>query len=275
MTRPVYIFLMLFISASSSAQNIQYLELVKAESRLQNLFAELYSGSTSPADSLLNLIHEIMPEALSAEGAMQFPWKKLNQIGVITSDDKRIRIFTWHVVDDPDHYRYFGYIQVGLKKGRVKVYQLVDNLKAQRGLTRVDQTTGDWYGKLYYRIVTRKYKRKQFYTLLGMDFNNTLSMIKTVEALEIQRNRPEFARELFFTGKDNVDRVIFEYSSQVAMTVNYDPELDMITFDHLVPLHPVYIGNYEFYGPDGSFDGLEFVTGTWVYREDLDARNQN
>jgi hypothetical protein len=57
------------------------------------------------------------------------------------------------------------------------------------------------------------------------------------------------------------------------MTARYDSVLKMIAFDHLVPFHPVYSGNYEFYGPDGSFDGLEFVDGLWMLREDLDARN--
>jgi hypothetical protein len=275
MIRIISILLLLLCSTLARAQSPKYLELVKAESRLHNLFTELYSDSLSGTDSILELIHEIMPEALSAEGAMDYPWSKFDQIGVITSADKRIRVFTWHVADDADHYRYFGYIQVGLKKSRVRVFELVDNLKPQRELTKVEQTTGDWYGKLYYKIVTRKYKRKQMYTLLGMDFNNSRSVIKSVEAMVIQRNRPEFAKELFFNGRDNVDRVVFEYSTQVSMTVNYDPELDMITFDHLVPFHPIYEGNYEFYGPDGSFDGLEFTTGTWVLREDLDARNQN
>ena len=47
----------------------------------------------------------------------------------------------------------------------------------------------------------------------------------------------------------------------------------MITYDHLEPLHPIYRNNFEFYGPDGSIDGLEFKEGTWVYQKDIDARN--
>jgi hypothetical protein len=49
--------------------------------------------------------------------------------------------------------------------------------------------------------------------------------------------------------------------------------MDMITFDHLVPFHPIYENNYEFYGPDGSFEGLQFEDGTWIQRTDIDARN--
>jgi hypothetical protein len=57
------------------------------------------------------------------------------------------------------------------------------------------------------------------------------------------------------------------------MTVRYDESIGMITFDHLAPLHPIYRNNYEFYGPDGSFDGFEFTDGVWIYQKDIDARN--
>jgi len=70
-----------------------------------------------------------------------------------------------------------------------------------------------------------------------------------------------------------VDRMVFEYSSQVSMSVRYDPGLKLITCDHLEPLHPIYRNNFEFYGPDGSFDGLEFHNGAWYFQIDIDARN--
>ncbi|MEA3462917.1 MAG: hypothetical protein U9R49_13605, partial [Bacteroidota bacterium] len=117
------------------------------------------------------------------------------------------------------------------------------------------------------------YKRKTYYTLLGMDFNNSRSTIKSVEVMTIQRNDLHFIRSLFFNGSDKVDRLVLEYSSQVAISVRYDPGTDMITFDHLVPFHPIYEKNFEFYGPDGSIDGLEFLEGRWHYRDDIDARN--
>jgi hypothetical protein len=138
---------------------------------------------------------------------------------------------------------------------------------------KLNQSTEDWYGKLYYQIVTTRYKRKDYYTLLGMDFNDSRSTIKSVEVLTIQRNQPVFARDMFFNGRDKVDRVVLEYTDRVSISVRYDPGMEMITYDHLAPLHAVYVNNYEFYAPDGSYDGLEFEGGVWNYRKDIDARN--
>jgi hypothetical protein len=256
------------------AQEPEYPDLVKAENRLQSLFNGLYGDTLQDPEPILDTIAIVMPEVLSKDGAMEYPWKGLDRIGVITSDDGRIRIFTWHVTEDPDNYCYYGYIQVAQRKGRIDVVKLVDNQQNQRNLQKLDQSVDDWYGKLYYRIITNRYRRKTYYTLLGMDFNDSRSIFKTIEVLVINRNNPQFEKELFFNGKERMDRLVLEYSTQVAMSLRYDPDMKMITFDHLVPFHPIYNGNYEFYGPDGSFDGLEFASGIWILREDIDARNQ-
>lgn len=273
MTRFATVFFLLISPLVLLAQEPDYLEFVKAETRLEALFNELYSDSLSDIEPYLDTIRQEMTMALGMEGSMDFPWNRLNKIGIVTSEDQKIRIFTWHVADDADNYRYFGFIQMGLKKGKSKLYELKDNGKPQRGLMKLDQSQEDWYGKLYYQVLTNHHKRKTYYTVLGMDFNNSRSIIKSVEVMTIQRNDLHFIRSLFFNGRDFVDRLVLEYSSTVAISVRYDPGTDMITFDHLVPFHPIYENNFEFYGPDGSIDGLEFSEGRWHYRDDIDARN--
>ena len=273
MTRFTIFFCTLLIPLVLWAQEPEYLEFVKSETRLRQLFSRLYTDSLSDVDVVLDSIRIEMTEALSMQGSMDFPWMRLDKIGIITSEDNRLRIFTWHIMDDFDHYRYFGFIQVGLKKGKSRLYELKDNNKLQRGVMKLDQSREDWYGKLYYQVLTNQYKRKTYYTLLGMDFNSSRSTIKSVEVMALQRNAPHFERSLFFNGRDKVDRLVLEYSSQVAISVRYDQGTDMITFDHLVPFHPIYENNFEFYGPDGSIDGLEFSGGIWNYQDDIDARN--
>ncbi len=273
MTRTSIIFLLIFGCAGLRAQDPEYLEFVKVEARLQAMFSQLYSDTLSDSDSLLLQIREEMSNALAMEGSMEFPWSRLNRIGVVTSDDKRLRIFSWHVMDDYDHYRYFGFIQVGLKKGKVRLHELMDNGKPQRGLMKLKQSDTDWYGKLYYSVVTSKHKRKSYYTLMGMDFNDSRSTIKSVEVISLHRHQPRFTESMFYNGRDFIDRLVLEYADQVTMSVRYDHPSGMITYDHLVPFHPIYKNNFEFYGPDGSYDGLEFSDGLWNYREDIDIRN--
>lgn len=95
MIKSAFIGLCFFIIFAAFAQEPNYLDLVKSESLLEDLFAQLYADSLSDRDQVLSSILEIMPEALSAEGAMDYPWKGLTRIGVVSSDDQMVRIFTW------------------------------------------------------------------------------------------------------------------------------------------------------------------------------------
>jgi len=56
------------------------------------------------------------------------------------------------------------------------------------------------------------------------------------------------------------------------MTLKYDEGKEMIIYDHLSPSEPKYEGQYEFYGPDFSYDGLKYENGIWNTYFDLDPR---
>ena len=90
----------------------------------------------------------------------------------------------------------------------------------------------------------------------------------------IDRGRPVFLEDQFLIEGNMEDRLVLEYSADLAATVRYNEAMDMIVYDHLAPLHPIYSGNYQFYGPDGSYDGLKFTKGIWVLQEDIDVRNE-
>ncbi|MBN1131826.1 MAG: hypothetical protein JXR52_02030 [Bacteroidales bacterium] len=272
--RGIFLMIMLGWLQVMPAQKIGPEALPEREAELKALFDRLYSeGGDSIKTKLARRIVEKFGEALSEEASFDYPWNSLDKIGKISSDDRQIRIFTWHLPLSREEVNYYGFIQIRLKRDRIRLFRLQDDPSAGQNSEIIDQSVDKWHGKLYYSIVEKHYEKETCYTLLGMDFNNPLSTIKTVEALAIRRNKPVFLKNMFLDGPDRKNRMVLEYSSQVAISMRYNEQLGLIVFDHLTPLHPVYTGNYEFYGPDGSFDGLEFVNGTWILREDVDARN--
>ena len=74
--------------------------------------------------------------------------------------------------------------------------------------------------------------------------------------------------------KKRKKRLFFEYSDKVYMQLNYDKSKEMIVFDHLSPSQEKFKGNYQYYGPDFSIDGLFFKKGKWILKEDLDIRRK-
>jgi hypothetical protein len=68
---------------------------------------------------------------------------------------------------------------------------------------------------------------------------------------------------------------VFEYSSEVSMSLKYIEKRKQIVYSHLAPKDEgeILIGQYQYYGPDGSFDALELKKDKWMVIEDIDARN--
>jgi hypothetical protein len=59
------------------------------------------------------------------------------------------------------------------------------------------------------------------------------------------------------------------------MTLVWDEKYRRIIFDHLSPAYPELEGQYQFYGPDFSYDGFRYKKGKWVFEEMLDPRNRD
>jgi hypothetical protein len=63
-------------------------------------------------------------------------------------------------------------------------------------------------------------------------------------------------------------RFNIEYKKEAATTFNYDPEKDMIVFDHLMP-EGDEPERKDSYIPDGDFEGFKWKDGQWVHIEKI------
>lgn len=255
-------------------ESSNYLELAKVETELIRLFDKLYSEEISGVNMpVYNTIDTLFNYALSLPGSFDYGWGKLEMIGKLRSDDGNLKVFSWLYMPNRNEYHYTCYLQYKEKRGDITLFKLKPGNNEKIKTENYPQKPDDWHGKIYYELLTNEYKKKVFYTLIGADLNNTSTSIKTIEVLSFQRDEPVFRGEQFLDGGKVKNRMVFEYSADVAASVRYNAELGMIVFDHLAPLHPLYTGYYQFYGPDGSFDGLRFTEGIWMRVEDVDARN--
>ena len=274
--KTVFISLLLFVSTLSCwSQDESYFEIAKAESELKLLFDKLYDlEDNANKIQLFEEIDSIFNTALSLPGSFEFAWHKLDKIGKLKSDDGVLKVFSWLMMINRNEYRYVSYFQLNGKKGKSSVYKLIPSGSFEVKDYDFVQKLDDWHAKIYYEIITSVYKRKTFYTLIGADYHDSRSTMKTVEVVAIQRGKPLFRKDQFLDKGSVKNRMIMQYSSDLSASVRYNSELNLIVFDHLVPLHPLYSGSYQFYGPDGSYDGLRFEEGMWVKEEDVDAKNR-
>ncbi|MEX0981098.1 MAG: hypothetical protein WD577_06115 [Bacteroidales bacterium] len=257
-----------------SQENENYLQIVEAERELKRMFEELYEVEVTGTNmDRFHAIDSLFYEALQLPGSFDHRWGSLDMIGKLVSDDGLVKVFSWVYMASRDQYHYTAFIQVQDRRGESELFRLNPGDAENMMSEDYPQSIDDWHGKVYYSILTNEYKRKTFYTLLGADFKDTKTSAKTIEVLTIQRGKPVFRDDQFLDGGTVRDRVVLEYSAELTISVQFNKRLGMIVFDHVVPLHPLYHGHYQFYGPDGSYNGYRFTEGIWVLEEDVDARN--
>ena len=225
---------------------------------------------------------------LKDEKSMFYPFdsiKKDKDVSVLLSPDKKFRIITWNLLREDETHAYFGYIQVNnsktIKKGWFKkettfqydVFPLVDK---SGSTTNPETYVGDpskWFGMLYYGEIIKS--DDDFYTLIGWDGNTKITQRKFIDILWFKPDgTPQFGKDVFKIANKFNKRVMFEYASEVAMSLKYNEGRKQIVFSHLAPNtpDPTLEGQFQYYGPDGSFDALSMKKGKWTLETDIDIR---
>ena len=220
------------------------------------------SPSVMLADSFYTL--------LQYDSTFEFPFTTLDKIGKIYSPDHRLRIYSWNIPIGVDQNLYFAIIQYSGKKEK-KMYSLkMKGVPDYQGKISID----NWPGALYYEIVETKHAGQKYYTLLGFDLNNLLTNKKIIDVVSIDDfDKFYFCPQLIQYNGKMTDRLVFEYNEKASMTLKFNEDKKMIIFDHLSPEKPSMEGNYQYYGPDFTYDGLKFEKGIWVLYSNIIVTN--
>ena len=253
-----------------------YATIGEYENAIQQKFEQAAMPSPDSVKSSLHTnIEELLAGALIIPGAFEYPFDSLKKVGKITSRDGKIRIFTWERIRNDGSHHYYGFILYRRKNPENPLLVKLINCSGSI-MDPTLQVLGpdSWFGALYYEIIERKWNDVTLYTLLGYDPNDIFTSRKIIDCFYMKDGTtPVFGAPLFILKNKIQNRVIFEYAAKVSMSLRYNEKLKMIVFDHLSPAKPSYAGNYQFYGPDFSYDVFKFTENCWVLFEDVDIRN--
>ncbi|MHC1705239.1 MAG: hypothetical protein AB9846_15130 [Tenuifilaceae bacterium] len=266
---------LIFFVIVINAQDVNKQSFKEIEKSLNTLVKKIaIEKSFATKEETNNQLVEYFRSALEKKGSIDYPFDSLKNIGKLVSKDRNVRIFTWDISQVGGNYKYYGFIQVRKDKKNTLVFELNDCRNSVKDQVNEILGVQSWIGALYYSIIEEEFKGKKNYILLGFDFNNAFSSKKIIEVLTFDDNyNPIFGSKLFKVGDINLSRVIFEFSARATLMLRYIADSKIIVFDHLSPSRPDFEGNYQFYGPDFSYDGFRFEKGEWVYTPDLDLRN--
>jgi hypothetical protein len=216
----------------------------------------------------------MLVRALKVKNSFYYPFDSLQTISRLYAPDSSFRIFTWQLKKDEFFYLQRGAIQMRTADGSLKLIGLHDYSMFTAKPQDSVRTSNNWIGAIYYRIVLKTYNGKKFYTLLGFDDYSISSNKKWMEVLTFSPSgEPLFGGPYFSFREDTakikkpfVDRFNIEYKKEASTTFNYDPSMDMIIYDELIP-DGDDPSKKDTYVPDGDFEGFKWKDGQWVHIE--------
>jgi hypothetical protein len=252
-------------------------QLVQAQDSLQSLGFKIVNNQSEPERYNANYTFiKTLVNALKNPGSFNFPFDSLKSISIQPSGDGAFRVFSWHVLNEDGSYRYYGTIQMNRPDGKLQMFPLVDYTSSIKTPADTVTTNDKWYGAQYYKIIpVTKNVRVPYYILLGWKGNTPKTTKKVIEVLSFKDGKAYFGMPVFDGDKDQTgkQRIIFEYSRQASMLLNYQQKEATIVFDHLSPQRPELKNKFEYYGPDFSYDGFKFINGRWRLTPDLALKN--
>ena len=163
-----------------------------------------------------------------------------------------------------------GAIQMKTPDGSLKLFPLFDVSMFSANPEDSVRYRNNWIGAIYYRIIMKEHNGKKFYTLLGFDNFSVSSNKKWMEVLSFNNNgEPVFGGPFISFKNDSATapvkpRFNIEYKKEAGTVFNYNPELDMIIFDHLIS-ETEEPHKKDTYIPDGDFEGFKWVNGQWMH----------
>ncbi len=218
----------------------------------------------------LKACYEFIPamvQSLKEPGSFYYPYDNLDFISNVYAPDSTFRILTWLVKLDNSSYRYFGTIQ--MNSDSLKMYPFFDEAKPIAEIESKEIIPRSWYGCVYYNITKEDCAFGDCYTLYGWDGNNIFSTKKYVDVLQFRNDSAILGAPIFNFERDSIpmttNRLVLEYNNKASAHINYDDELEMIVYDHLVPQDGESFGMYATYIPDGTYEALKFEDTIWTY----------
>jgi hypothetical protein len=280
-SRIFLLLLLLPFAVSGKADPVDQKQFITFEDSLKKIGPAMFRGTDQDKIAANKKFSELLRKALSTEGAFDYPFDSLKFIANLQAPDKAFRIFNWDAPKNDGTYSYYGFIVVaenkpGVQKKQYKIYDLIDKSAEIKNPTLAVLSPEKWYGALYYKIILTTEKDKKFYTILGWDGNTKYTWKKLIDVITFAKDgKPIFGeKNLFHRGKTSSKRVIFEYRSDLIMTLRYEEDKKRIVFDHLAPEVSGAEGMYQFYSQTFSYDSFDWKKGKWQIQEDIDARSE-
>jgi hypothetical protein len=259
------------VSYSQTISAADRKKLLTKEDTLRS-YALYMITDTLPEDRMISdsFFTRTLVRALQVKNSFYYPFDSVFGISKLYAPDSSFRIFTWNLQFDDYYSRQKGAIQLRTPDGSLKLIPLRDNSEFSERPEDSVRGRNNWIGAIYYNIIKKEYKGKNYYTMFGLDHNSVNSNKKWVEVMYFnEKKEPVFGGPFFTYEQDSVPkkpryRLSLEFKKNARVLANYIPDLDLILVDHLISeTDQPELGSTMV--PDGDNEGYKWENGKWVH----------
>lgn len=198
---------------------------------------------------------------------------EVRNLSVQLPEDESFALYTWTVPLRDGTFKFFGFLWNPEWEDQKRL--VLEDLGTSEDSPYRWLRGGEFVGGLCYDILTTKHRGKKHYTLL-MFRPGRIYHTKMIDAIELGNKsyKVHFGSRIFNI-RENGDerykrkpyRIWFRYNSSVTAAVRWDARHRGIICDHLAPSKPNLVEKWFAYGPDFSYDRIQWRRGQWQLDE--------
>ena len=239
-------------------------------------YADVIANAGNPVhrERANNTFSELMNDWINSDAFGLEDLESIQWLSVKHPEDRSFTLVTWQLEIDENNNKYFGYLIKDDKAIALKETTYLDDLEYDV------LSAKEWAGALYYNILTVQKDSQDIYVLFGYNSYKDYSHRKIADVLTFSEGEAVFGSEIFKSQKEGEraiikNRLILDYSSDANVSLNFNPGLNMIVHDHLIPRLGRVPGQGFTLLPDGSYVGYQWDGEYFNYIEKIYDQTQD
>lgn len=241
--------------------------------KMDSVALTILTGTTDSIRMSSNkILLGFLKDTLASPASFNLPFDEFKSISRLKAPDEKFFLWTWQLPRKGGVFHHQGLLILpGETENRV--IELIDTTDQYELPFYKPLKVENWEGCIYYHIEKVKKKGETFYTLIGYDQHNLRTRRKWIDVLSFSGEEEKiirFGADIFkvdkFQGRvfpRKPYRLVMEYSAKYSAMLRWEDKEERMIMDHLEPQDASMKKMYNFYGPDFTYDALEWKKGNW------------
>ena len=257
----------LFVSNNMQAQTIQF----DSDRAALAFYGDVMINALDDENRILagEQFAILLKSELSSEGSFEQALDDLKFISVQYPEDRSFRFISWQLKESNTKYAYKTYIQTADSK-----IQEFTNDKYISEDDVENTYSRNWPSQLVYKVKDTETADGKAYIVFSMRQVDAYNKVKVADVLTFDNGTATFGAPLFVKNADSerprtYNRIVIMFGADANASLNYNPALEMIVYDNVIPQSGMMPGQGVSKYPDGSYQAYSFVEGKWNHIEKL------